>query len=177
MKTTTATLGLLLATIVGVTAVPQLGSAAPLTDDATRAVPVSADAIELEGEWSLAERSTWERIYADRTQYLNLMNSTCGTSITMSFDHAAFRDRLPAVDANRNEDWNASALITAIRNLCLQGETQRATVAAKITAIRFVRAPARKHVMRNKRLVIALDLEANPREYVNDFSAWLASSL
>ncbi len=171
MKTNTATLGLLFATIIGVCGQPSVGNAQ---------VPASTEesaSIELQGEWSLAERSTWEQIYADRMQYLNLMNSTCGTSITMSFDHDAFRDRLPSVDSNRNEDWNASAMITEIRNLCLEGEMQRAAVAAKIGSIKFVRAPGRRHVRRGKKLVIALDLEANPRQYVNDFSAWLAKSL
>ncbi|MEX1366089.1 MAG: hypothetical protein AB1Z98_23390 [Nannocystaceae bacterium] len=171
MKTNTATLGLLIATVIGVYAQPSLGSAQ------VTAASEDSGAIELEGEWSLAERSTWEQIYADRMQYLNLMNSTCGTSITMSFDHAAFRDRLPSVDANRNEDWSASAMITAIRNLCLEGEMQRATVAEKIGSIEFVRAPGKRHRRRGKKLVIALDLEANPREHVNAFSAWLARSL
>lgn len=132
---------------------------------------------EIPGEWSLAERATWKQIYEDRAQYLNLMNSTCGTSITMSYDHEAFRDRLPSVDADRNEDWNASAMINEIRNLCLEGDAEKAAVSEKIKAIRFVRAPDGKHRRRGTRLTIALDLEANPRSYIDDFGAWLAQSL
>lgn len=138
---------------------------------------VESETPKIPGEWSLAERATWKQIYEDRAQYLNLMNSTCGTSITMSYDHEAFRDRLPSVDADRNEDWNASAMINEIRNLCLEGDAEKAAVSDKIKAIRFVRAPDAKHRRRGTRLIIALDLEANPRSYVDDFGAWLAQSL
>ncbi len=128
------------------------------------------------GNWSFAERSTWQQIYEDRAQQLNLMNSTCGTNIEMSFDHAAFRDRLTAVDANRNEDWGASDRINAIRNVCLEGDAGKQAVAASIQRIYFIRSNS-AHALGQGQLTIALDLEANPRAYSNEFSEWLRSSL
>ncbi len=104
------------------------------------------------------------------------MNSSCGTEITFGFDHEAFRDRLAATDKNINEDWNVSAMISEVRNVCLDGDDEKAVVASSIRSIQFVRASA-SNQLSDGALQVSLDLEANPRAHVNSFAGWLRSAL
>jgi hypothetical protein len=186
MMTRTISLGLIAATLAlgacqkkpssGSSTANPGGPAGAPTGGAARdqAEPVAASAPS--GDWSLGERSLWEQIYADRQQYIDLMNTACGSEIEMKFDEEAFRDLLPNVEAHRHEDWSSSAMITAIRSLCLEGALQKTAVATKIETIVFERAPS-KHALRQRTLRIALDPQANPRAYVGDFDKWLRASL
>lgn len=134
------------------------------------------------GEWSLAERKQWKILQDDVDQRINLVNSSCGTEMTATFDHETFRGKLlepgkSGLNAVSFATHMADAIM-AVRQICLDGAEGKAAVKAKIGRIVVRHAgKGRKHALGRKRLSLVLDPDERPRDHAHAISAFLNDNL
>jgi hypothetical protein len=172
---------------------PALALAAPASADATGALAApagavadGADALDAKdsppGNWTLGEREQWQKLEKELTQYSSLMNTSCGTSIAVVFDHETFRGKLMEAGKtgpNATLFWtHVTQGLGAVRELCLSGDPGKGAVKSKITKITLQHAGgSRAHKINAGRLSMVVDPAEAPRQWHTALQEFLKKSL
>lgn len=172
---------------------PAFALAAPGSVDATGtlaapagAVADGADALDAKdsppGNWTLGEREQWQKLEKELTQYSSLMNTSCGTSIAVVFDHETFRGKLMEAGKtgpNASPFWtHVTEGLGSVRELCLRGGPGKDAVKSKITKITLQHTGgSRAHKINAGQLSIVVDPAEAHRQWQTKFQEFLKKSL
>jgi hypothetical protein len=162
-----------------------LAAAAPGTAALADATPgaVALDASpQPPGNWTLGEREQWQKMQKEIDQYASLLNTSCQTTIAVTFDYETFRGKLMEpgkTGLNASPFWtHAVESVGAVRELCLRGDPGKSAVKAKITKIVIQHAGAsRAHKLAQGQLSAVVDPAQAPREAKTKFNEFLKQSL
>jgi hypothetical protein len=159
------------------------GDAAPGANAAGAGDAVALDAKDSPpGNWTLGEREQWQKLQKELAQYTSLMNTSCQTTIDVTFDYETFRGKLMTpgyTGINASPFWtHTTDALGTVRELCLRGGPGKDAVKAKIKKIVIQHeGGSRAHKVKEGQLSAVVDPKEAPRQWQTKFQEFLKQAL
>ncbi|HEU4411346.1 MAG TPA: hypothetical protein VFS43_39205 [Polyangiaceae bacterium] len=150
--------------------------------DGATALDAAKGPAPVPGDWTLGEREQWQKMQKELAQYVSLLNTSCQTTIDVSFDYETFRGKLMEPGKTglaASPFWTeVTESLGSVRELCLRGGPGKAAVKAKVTKMTIQHAGgARAHKLDKGQLTAVVDPAVAHREWNTKFQEFLKQSL
>ncbi|MEJ7597934.1 MAG: hypothetical protein WKG01_08515 [Kofleriaceae bacterium] len=143
------------------------------------AILVSTPALA-DKDWTLEEKGWFEQIEKELAQYVNLAGKDCDTTFKLELDKPTFKSAWNGNGKTGVDNLRMNFLAQPareVRNVCLEGKTQKAAVKQGIKTIRVGFAAPPTQSLKAGTLAVGVPKEGQKRSWESELRAFIKKSL